>query len=290
MSTRTQPKAQGPREMFEAKPAVVAQLINDQDSAEMLETMLQMIVKRALHITIYQRDCIDDIVASIAATAAGIDSAVSLSGTGRTEKYSKYANLRPTSGPSVLFEWLSYTLYNELWQYTYRSGSPNDDDDRALPKGFYDDASRYDTLLARTFALQPAYRSRLWMNVEDVLEKGFRSRDKPQPEVFVVIPALLLGAGVEIREYLARPENWGRRKECVWYGDPPLPLWDWDDVVEELQSTPCERDTACLPEYVKDTFELVKAHIRAGVEKGLLQNWDSQRMAEEAFGWYSRQT
>ena len=194
--------------------------------------------------------------------------------------------LRPSKGSGLIAERLSHKLYRSLWPHTSRCRTPDDEYDLELPKQYYVNASHDGAILARAFATQPVFRPHLWREVEDTFVKGLFSNPDPELGVFVVLSALLLGAGAEIREYLSQEGSRGKGGEWLWYNDErtdPDREWNWSDVVEALRGLPDPEISQRIPDYVKGSFE--KAQLHVGDGSGELKSWNSERLARECFWW-----
>lgn len=269
----------------ESQAALVA-LINDANANSVTDSVLDSIIYHFILSAFAQPTKIDSLIDFLASVASRITP--SLAHPGNPEEKYMSTPLRPSTGPNILSERLSHTLYGRLWQLTSRAVTPDEDYDKTLPKKYYIDACVISTILARAFATQPVYfRDSLWREVEDVIVKSLFSGPEQEPGVFVALSALLLGAGSEIREYLgAERGKRGQGKGWLWYDDVRTQKdaeWGWEDIIEALLEVPEEELSTNLPDYVEATLALAKVHVGHG--DGEIPSWDSDKLAQEAFNW-----
>lgn len=253
-----------------------------------LDHLLSSIASQLALSSLAHRETIDDYVTFVSFAALQINSAATHPGTivkeGDEQLY-RIAPLHPASGPDILGEHLSKALFDSIWKATSRAVTPDEENDREHSKEYYYKASVQATILARAFALAESMRGPLWRDVEDILIKGLFSGDEQEPGVFVALAAIFLGAGKEIKDYMGE-EKKGKGRDWLWYDDiktKPDVAWGWKDVVEALKSQPGPAMVDRLPEYVKGSFELAKKHVAGGSE----EDWESERLAAEAFNWAS---
>lgn len=257
-------------------------------STASLDDLLSSITNQLALSSLAHRETIDDYVTFVSFAALQINSAATHPGTlvkeGDEHLY-KIAPLHPASGPDILGEHLSKALFDSMWGTTSRAVTPDEETDRDQSKEYYYKSSVQATILARAFALAESMRGLLWRNIEDILVKGLFSGDEQEPGVFVVLAAIFLGAGKEIKDYMG-DEKKGKGRDWLWYDDVTTEAdarWGWKDVVEALKSQPGPAMVDRLPGYVKGSFELAKKHVLEGSE----EDWDSEKLAAEAFKWAS---
>lgn len=261
--------------------ASLATLVNRQSNTADLDPILNTIINQFILSSFAQRSQIDSIISFLSSAANQIELSVAHPGHSPEDRYAT-TQLRASKGPGIVSEHLSHTLYRALWGHTSRARTPDEELDREHPKKYYADASTHATILARAFAIQPGFRDHLWREVEDIFVKGLFSGPEQEPGVFIALSAVLLGAGAEIREYMAQGVK-GKGMAWLWYDDVRTGAdreWDWPSIVEALGNEP---EPEISPSYVRATFERAKKHVCDS--QGEMRSWDSQRLANEAFVW-----
>ena len=259
----------------------LASLINA-CTLDSLETVVRPILDHFYLLSSSKIEDIDALLQYLTLAASNIEP--TLQGATKSTSY-RSTDLRPSTGPAILAEWLSHSLYEKLWDHTSRAVTPNSDDDKNIGIEHYQDAAVYGTILARGFATQQAlFREPLWREVEDVFVKAFFT-EEPEPDIYVVVTALLLGAGPEIKTYLTMEGHIGQGKDWLWYDDVRTrkeETWGWPDVVAALAAQPGILEQR-LPDYVKNSFGLAKETLGDGQIAGA--SWDSSILAQRAFPW-----
>lgn len=104
--------------------------------------------------------------------------------------------------------------------------------------------------------------------------------------MFIALSAVLVGAAVEIREYMSQGGVKAKGMAWLWYDDVRTGAdreWDWRDIVEGLSNEPEPEMSSRLPDYVLATLERAKTHIGDG--QGEMMSWNGERLATEAFVW-----
>ncbi|KAF8635565.1 hypothetical protein AX15_000215 [Amanita polypyramis BW_CC] len=259
----------------------LASLVNS-CTTESLETVVQPVLDHLYLLSSSKIAEIDALLQYLSLVASNIESG--LQGGTKSASY-RSTDLRPSSGPGILAERLSHSLHEKLWEHTSRDVTPQPDNDKNLEIEYYQHAAVYGTILARGFATQPSlFRGPLWREVEDVFVKALFS-EEPEPGVYVVVAALLLGAGPEIKAYLTTEGHVGQGKDWLWYDDVRTrkgETWGWSDIIAALEVQPGmigER----LPDYVKSSFGLAKDIMGGG--QIAEASWDSSILAQRVFPW-----
>jgi hypothetical protein len=254
-----------------------------------IDSLLSSINDQLILSSLGHRETIDDYLNFVIFTALQINNKATHVGTIRRDDEKPLymvAPLHPASGPMILGESLAKSLHDSLWSSFSRAVTPDSDIDRDQSKEYYYIASVHASILARGFALSESFRDALWRVIEDILVKALFSGDEQEPGSFIALTAIILGAGQEVKDYLAGKPK-GQGKAWLWYDDVRTESdakWGWKEIVDALKHQPGPEMIDRLPEYVKDNVELAKKHVESD---SLAESWDSERLAQEAFRWAS---
>src|ERR1700687_81591 len=101
--------------------AALAALINDA-KANSLDSVLDSIIYHFILSAFAEPTKIDSLIGFLASAASR--TTPSLSHPGNPEEKAMSTPLRPSTGPNILSERLSHTLYGRLWQLTSRAVTP----------------------------------------------------------------------------------------------------------------------------------------------------------------------
>ncbi|KAF8889826.1 hypothetical protein BD779DRAFT_1706686 [Infundibulicybe gibba] len=239
-------------------------------SPDTLDSILETLIDRFLLFCSSDRPQIDAQITFLASVAQP------------DEPVYQFTLLRACSGPGVIAERLSQKLYGLLWEHTSRAATPDIKWDKRHPKKYYATVALNATVLARAFATQEAFRSVLWREVEDVIIKGLFSGEQQEPGVFIALTALFLGAGAEIREYLASGVQ-GNWMGWLWWDDVRTEdkRWGWEDIAEAVWKVPDPKMDSRLPDFAKINISVAKHHLAQDEMSSL----DSETLAHKVFCW-----
>ncbi|KAF8889793.1 hypothetical protein BD779DRAFT_1469547 [Infundibulicybe gibba] len=253
-------------------------------SPDTLDSVLETLIDRFLLFCSSDRPRIDAQIAFLASVARQLPPSLTHPGevAQPDEPVYRFTLLRACSGPGVIAERLSQKLYGLLWEHTSRAATPDVKLDRRHRKTYYATVALNATVLARAFATQEAFRPVLWREMEDVIIKGLFSGEQQEPGVFIALTALFLGAGAEIREYLASGVQ-GNGMGWLWWDDVRTEdkRWGWEDIAEAVWKVPDPKMDFRLPDFAKINISVAKHHLAQDEMSSL----DSETLARKVFCW-----